>query len=95
MLRLLATLKKKFKKLFKNPKSFLTKGLFCDLALTAVKSACGDLKRGGTTVTNPCCLGRFSEMCTMDPITNSECEHGEKKNVSQFQVLRNKDDKIY
>ena len=36
-------------------------------------------------------------MCTMDPINNSECEHGEnlKKNVFQFQVLRNKDDKIY
>ena len=53
------------------------KGLFSDLALTLVKYACGDLKRRGTTVTNSCCLGRFSEMCTMDPITNSECEHGE------------------
>ena len=77
----------------------MMKGMFSDLALTPVKSSCGYLRRRGTTVTNPCCLGRFSEMCTMDPINHSECERGEdrniKKNVFQFQVLRNKDDKIY
>ena len=68
------------------------KGLFSDLALTLVKYACGDLKRRGTTVTNSRCLGRFSEMCTMNPINNSECEHGENKkkrvSISSFAQQR-------
>ena len=84
MLRLLATLEKKSKKLSKNPKSSLTmKGLFSDLALTLVKSACGDLKRRGTTVTNQCCLEGVSEMCTLDPINHSECERSEDRNIKE------------
>ena len=56
------------------------KGMFSDLALTAVKSACGDLRRRGTTVTN---LEGFSEMCTKDPINHSECERSEDRNIKE------------
>ena len=71
-------------------------GMFSDLALTPVKSSCGYLRRRGTTVTNPCCLGRFSEICTVDPINLSKCAVKTEilKNVFQFQVLRKKDDKL-